>query len=251
MATQQSPAFILRKVNYGERHVILHLLSRDNGRVSAIAYNARASKRRFAGALEPLRIVEASLSPPRSGDLYGLDEMEVVQDFPGIEDRLESITAAGYATELVRETWREGEDSRRLFDLLTLFYKHLPACPTSLAIARLVYQFEYQLLDLYGLAPNIDGCSRCACLPKTMERLHFSRHGEGLICTACRHPGDAVAYITPETLAVLHHLANPDLPLPTNDTEAALSQAGRVLSNAIDHNIDRPLPARQMLRTLL
>lgn len=247
----QTPVFILRRTNYGERHVIVDLLGKDRGRISAIAYNARGSKRRFGGALQPLRILEASLKKPASGDLYGLDALDVIQDFPGVEDRLETLTAGGYATELIRETSLAAEDTLPIFELLKSFLTHLPRCPGNRAISRLVYQFEYQLLDFYGLAPMIQGCARCGLPHDAHPKLIFSRSGEGLICPACRHSGDAVGTITPATLALLHHLADPDLPLPGKSLDAALAQTGRVLSNAIDLVVERPLPAREMLRDLL
>lgn len=251
MAPLCTPAFILRTVDYGERHVIVHLLGRDTGRISAIAYNARSSRRRFSGALEPLRILEATLKPPRSGDLYGLEELEVVEDFKGIDERIETITAASYATELIRETWREGEEGQKVFELLRRFFHGLPSCPSNGAIYRLVYQFEFQLMSLYGLAPTIHHCARCGADPAEMDRLRFSRGGEGLICGACRHSGDALGVVTASTLALLHHLADPNSPLPTEDLAGAMAQSGRILANSIDHFVERPLLARQMLRSVV
>lgn len=251
MANLETPAFILRTVDYGEHHVIVDLLGRDTGRLSAIAYGARSSRRRFSGALEPLRVVEATFQESRSGNLYRLEELDVSEDFSGLDRRIETITAASYGTELTRETWREGEDASRIFDLLRDFYGHLPNCSTAAAIARLVHQFEYRLLDLYGLSPSIFCCARCGASPSTMDKLRFSRGGEGLLCADCRHSGDAIGVVTPATLAVFHHLADPDNRLPGDDIDAALAQAGRVLSNAIDALVERHLVSRKMLFDLI
>ena len=251
MARRQTQAFILRTVDYGDYHVIAHLLGRTTGRIGAIAHGARSSKRRFSGALEPLRVVEATLSPSRSGELLRLDELDVVESFPGIDGRIETLSAAGYATELTRETWREGEDARRIFELLREFYRHLPNCPTSSAIARLVHQFEYRLLHLYGLAPSIHRCGRCGESAESMDKLRFGRNGQGLICHRCRHGADVVGIVTASTLSFLHHLDDPDHPLPVDDVDAALAQAGRVLANAIDQLTERPLASRDILRQML
>lgn len=251
MARRQTAAFVLRTVDYGENHVIVHLLGRDTGRISAIAHGARSSRRRFSGCLEPLRVVEATVRPPKSGDLYRLQEMDVTEDFPGIEKRLETITAAGYITELTRETWREGEQAHQIFDLLLHFHRHLPNCSTAAGITRLVHQFEYRLLALYGLAPTIHHCGRCGSSPESMDKLRFSRGGEGLICGHCRRRDDAIGVVTRGTLTLLQHLDDPDLPLPAADLDAALAQAGRVLENAVGQLTNRPLISRDMLRELL
>ncbi len=247
----QTAALILRTVDYGDNHVIVDLLGRDTGRLSAIAHGAQKSRKRFGGALEPLRVVEASLTQRRGSDLWRLDELEVIESFTGIDERIETITAASYATELVRETWREGEEAQPIFELLRRFFAHLPACSTNSSIERLTHQFEFQLLRLYGLAPALEGCARCGKTPEAMNSLRLSRRGEGLVCADCRHTGDAMGVISQPTLAVLHHLADPDCPLPDDDLHSAMAQAGRVLANAIDQLVDRPLLSRQMLRQLL
>ena len=251
MARRQTPAFILRTVDYGDYHVIAHLLGRDTGRISAIAHGARSSKRRFGGALEPLRVVEATVSPPKSGDLYRLEQLDVDQDFPGIDKRIETITAASYATDLTRVTWREGTDAGPVFALLRQCYERLPNCPTNPAILRLVHQFEFGLLDLLGSAPSIHHCSRCGADPKSMDKLRFSRRGEGLLCGDCRHRNDVVGIVRPTTLQLLHHLADPDEPMPDEDPEAAISQAGRIIANAVEQVVERNLVSRQMLYELL
>ncbi len=251
MARHHTPAIILRTVDYGDSHVVVHLLGRDTGRMSAIAFGGRKSKRRFAGGLEPLRIVDATYTTQKSRDLHRLDELDVIESFPGIEERIETITAASYGTELVRETWREGEEARPVFELLRKFYRHLPPCPSTKAIARLTHQFEYQLLRLYGLAPSIHHCARCGISPQKMDKLRLSRRGEGLICGGCRHRSDLVGVITDETLAILHHLHDPDSPLPSSGVDTAIAQTGRVMANAIDQLVERPLTSRQMLMSLL
>lgn len=251
MTILQTEAFILRRLEYGEDHLVVHLLGRKTGRVSAMAFGARRSKRRFAGALEPLRIVEAQLKTPRSGDLFTLEELEVLESFPGLEERIETITAASYGTELIRETWRAGEDGAPIFELLRHFYSSLPHCSAAGEFWRLIYQLELKLLSLYGLAPMIHHCARCGASPTSMDRLRFSRRGEGLICNHCRHPSDILGTVEQPTLQLLHHLIDPDLLMPPSQIELALAQAGRILENALIQLLERPLLSREMLQQLL
>lgn len=250
MGRSTTPAFILRTVDYGDYHVIAHLLGRDTGRLSAIAYGAKSSKRRFGGALQPLRVVEATYSDGKA-DLYRLDELDVIEDFPGLDERIETITAASYATELVRETWREGTDAEAIFELMRRFFLRLCDCESGLEIARLVHQFEYWLLGRLGVAPTIHHCSRCGLAPESMDKLRFGRRGEGLICGGCRHRNEAVGVVTPETLRFLHHLADPDVEPPTEKLEAAVSQAGRVMANAVEQVVEKRLSSREMFGDLV
>lgn len=254
MARIQTPAFILRTVDYGDYHVIAHLLGRDTGRISAMAYGARSSKRRFGGALEPLRVVEATVAPTDKGrdDLMKLEQLDVVESFDGIDESIEAISAGSYATDLTRKTWREGVDAGPAFELLRRFCHNLIECESNAEIARLVHQFEYALLNLYGVAPAIERCSRCGAAPESMDKLRFSRRGEGLICGDCRHRNDTVGIVTPTTLAVLGHLADPEAhSLPDEELDASMAQAGRVLANAIRQLVEGSLDSREMLFDVL
>ena len=245
------PAFLLRRADYGERHVIVDLLGKEVGRFSAIAYNAKGSSKRFAGGLQPLRVLEATVSSLRSGDLYRLDSLEVVEDFPGLELRLETLTAGSYATELLREVAREGEAGRPLFGLLRSFLLHLPEAPTTAAVLRLVYQFEFQVLEYLGEAPAVCCCARCLKPTVDFQPYRCSRRGEGLICDDCRQPADHLGRIPESTLQMLQHLASPEeVDIPLANTEEALHQAGRVIATSIDLAIEKPLLARDMLRSL-
>ncbi|RAL23126.1 DNA repair protein RecO [Lujinxingia litoralis] len=251
MATRISPAFILRTVDYGERDVIVTLLGRDAGRFSAIARSARTSRKRFGGALQPLRLVEAVYTSPVRGDLATLQELEVSEDYPGLEERLETLSAASYATELVRETWREGEDARAMFELLRQLFTFLPRCDDDVAILSLVHHFELRLLSLYGLAPSIAGCARCGTAAQELDRARFARSGEGLLCEPCRHPGEAVGVVHPSTLELLLHFEDPAHAPPTPLPGEALAQAERVIDTSIDSLVTRQLSARAMFRSLL
>jgi DNA repair protein RecO (recombination protein O) len=55
----RSRALVLRKVAYGEADVIVTLLARDQGKISALARAARRSQRRFGAALELARELSA------------------------------------------------------------------------------------------------------------------------------------------------------------------------------------------------
>ena len=87
----RTEAFVLRAVDYSERDVIVTLYGRDLGRVSAIAKNARSS-RRFAGGIELFRKVEAMLDRKPSRDIDLFLEMKVLAHYPNIETSYAKIT---------------------------------------------------------------------------------------------------------------------------------------------------------------
>ena len=84
-------AFILRKVNYGERDVITTLLTPDSGRVQAMAKNGRNSKR-FGGGLEPFRKIDAIITKRKNNAPATFHEMRIVKAYHGILSDYEKIT---------------------------------------------------------------------------------------------------------------------------------------------------------------
>src|SRR5512142_1063854 len=107
-------AIVLRTVDYGESARVVTLLSRERGKVSAFARGARASRRRFGGALEPFTLLAAEVRGRSSSDLLGLESTAVVRGFGGIRGDLARIACAAYAAELARELVRDHEPNEEL-----------------------------------------------------------------------------------------------------------------------------------------
>lgn len=248
MQSLETTAFLLRRVDFGERDVMLHLLSPDLGRISAVARGAQASRRRFAGRLEPLRMLDASLTPRRSGDLFTIEALEVRLDYPGLADRIEPLLAAGYITELSRDLLRDGEEAHEAFDLLHQTYELLSDAHDASSIHLILARFELLLLSTSGFPLTLDHCARCASPIDPPPRL--SRRGEGLICPDCRRPGESLGIVDDATLHLLRFLQ-------THDSQGAdfspdtLAQTRRVLANALAQVLDTPPSSRALLDQLL
>src|SRR5262245_38091169 len=115
MESLKLTAIVLRAVDYGESDRVITLLSRERGKVSAFARGARASRRRFGGALEPFTLVRAEVRSRSGSDLLGLDSVSALRAFGGIRGDLARIACAGYAAELARELVRDHEPHDDLF----------------------------------------------------------------------------------------------------------------------------------------
>ncbi|MFU8803853.1 MAG: DNA repair protein RecO [Bradymonadaceae bacterium] len=247
----QTRAFVLKTVDYGERDVIVTLLGRDTGRFSAIARSAKTSRKRFAGGLTTLRCLQANYTTRRNRDLATLNEINIIQDYAGIEGHLEKIAAASYATELVREMCREADEASATFDLLESFYDRVARLDFLPGLEVLLRHFELCLLELHGASPSLTHCARCGRSAREMDKLRLTRCGAGLVCSTCRHPGEAVGVIEPETLELLHYFRNLDGPTPTGlDLEPVYLQARRVVMHSIHQNLSHPLRSLAMLESL-
>ena len=99
---------VLGSVDYGEADRVVTLFTQEHGKLTAFAGGARKSRRRFAGALEPLTVLSVDLVE-RRGSTFRLDAAEIRESHPRIREDLHCISRALYALELVRELTREHE----------------------------------------------------------------------------------------------------------------------------------------------
>lgn len=236
---------VLRVVDYGESDRIVTLLTRERGKVGAFARGARASRRRFAGLLEPFTLLSAELTD-RRGDLLGLESASALRAHGGIRTDLARIAVAGYASELASELVRDAEPHPELFALLAGF---LGALDTGPAVPASLRAFELGALAAAGYMPRLDACARCgAPLPERPAR--FDPVEGGLLCEACEPAGGGgLPSLSPDTAAVLRRLqagglaaaASEPLPPPAG------REAREALTRFIEHLLGRRLASRKFL----
>lgn len=247
--TVQTDAFVLRSVDYGDHHVIVTLLARDLGKVSAIARSAKRSRRRFGGALLPLRTLRATLTFKPQRDLGELDQAVVLRGYEGLDASYDKITVASYCTELVRSMVQANDDARTTFDLLDLLYDRVATAGDSPDVLRaILYQFELSLLGVAGHAPSLAGCHRCGVAAAEMTKLRCGRDGQGLVCPTCVRPGERYGVLSADALTVLQYLEQPVGRPP--DAIATTEVAGQV-RRVLDASLETALPVALRSRGLV
>ncbi len=241
-------ALVLRTVDYGESDRVVTLLSREQGKVSAFARGARASKRRFGGALEPFTLLAAEVRFRSASELMGLESASVLRGHGGIRGDLARIACAAYAAEVARELVREREPHDDLFDLLAEYLDLLDRAPARPAALR---AFELGALRAAGLAPRLDACARCgAPLDPGARALRFDPGQGGALCEACSAAaGPGAPLLSRAAVDAMARLQ--DGGLSAAAAEPLPAPAGRELREALGafltHHLGRTLAARRFL----
>src|SRR5881275_3485436 len=91
---------VLRSMRYGEADRILHLYTRDRGRVGAIAKGIRRSRSRFGGRLEPFSHVALVLHEGRS-DLMTVTGADTIRSHARLRTDGAALDAAARACDAV------------------------------------------------------------------------------------------------------------------------------------------------------
>jgi DNA repair protein RecO (recombination protein O) len=184
-------ALILRVQKLGEADRIITLLTRQHGRVRAVAKGVRRTTSRFGARLEPFGHVDVqcsegssldSVTQVEARDLFG---RRFLQDYP-------RYTAASAVVELAeRLTPVEREPALRLYQLTLGALRALAAAerPGTLVLDAYLLRAMTQA----GWAPALRTCAVCGEPPSDGEQSHraFSIPSGGVVCPHCRPPGAA------------------------------------------------------------
>ena len=187
MACFSSPAIVLKRLDYGEYDYILDFLSKDYGKITVIAKNAKKSRKRFPGVLELFSCMNAVFTETNAGrgKIPILKEAALTHPFAGIRGNLEKIAYASYWSEMVNRWVVQGGI---LKDLFPLFYYSLTMLDTDQApVESLSLLFQVRFMTLAGMSPELFGCRYCHKLLNdiTEDRFLFDVATGGLLCKTC------------------------------------------------------------------
>jgi DNA repair protein RecO (recombination protein O) len=147
MPLYTTDALILRTYKLGESDRIVVFLTRDRGKKRGVAKNARQSRRRFGGALEPMTVGRVGYKERERRDLVFLEYVEATRSPMAAADR-EALGHASYFAELIDE-WAQDNDANE--PLFRLGASIVEAMAGGVAIDPLARYFEYWLLRLQGV----------------------------------------------------------------------------------------------------
>jgi len=147
MPLHTADALILRTYKLGESDRIVVFLTRDRGKKRGVAKNARQSRRRFGGALEPLTCGRVGYVERERRELVRLEYVEAVRSPLSAVDGA-ALGYASYFAELIDEWAQEADPNEPLFRLGASM---VDAMAQGVPIEPLARYFEYWVLRLQGV----------------------------------------------------------------------------------------------------
>jgi DNA repair protein RecO (recombination protein O) len=147
MPLYTTDALILRTYKLGESDRIVVFLTRDRGKKRGVAKNARQSRRRFGGSLEPMTWGRVEYFERERRELVLLKYVEP-RCSPLWRSDGDALGHVGYFAELIDEWAQEADPNETLFRLGTSI---VGAITAGVPIDPLARYFEYWLLRLQGV----------------------------------------------------------------------------------------------------
>ncbi|MFT4262335.1 MAG: DNA repair protein RecO [Nocardioides sp.] len=232
-------AIVLRTHKLGEADRIITLLTRQHGRVRAVAKGVRRTTSRWGSRLEPFTHVDLQLAEGRN-----LDTITQAETLSPFQARLaldyETYTVGTAMLETAdRLVAEEREPSVQQFLLLV---GGLRALATGAhRPGQILDSYLLRSLAVAGYAPSFEGCARCGALPDPGISHHrwFNASLGGALCATCRVPGSATP--AAETLGVLGALLGGDWALVEAAEQRHLREASGLVAHYLAWHLERGL----------
>ncbi len=203
MSLYRDEAIVLRTQKLGEADRIVTLLTRERGRVRAVAKGVRKTRSKFGARLEPFMLVDVQLYEGRSLDT--VTQVETISPYGRavVADYARYTAGTAMLETAERLTESEKEPSVQQFLLLVGALRTLAAGEHEPAMVLDAYLLRS--LSVAGWAPSFTDCARCGA---PGPHRAFALAMGGSVCPSCRPPGCAAPH--PETLLLLGALLTGD-----------------------------------------
>lgn len=200
MAHYRDAAIVLRTQKLGEADRIVTLLTRNNGKVRAVAKGVRKTTSRFGTRLEPGMVIDIQLYQGRN-----LDTVTQVEILAPYGDTISQDYPAFTACAAILETAdRLCEDRDRVLAQFNLLAGALAALAQGQIPAYLVLDaYLVRAVATAGWTPSFINCAGCGA---PGPHRFFNVPSGGAVCPECRPPGSSVP--GPGTMPLMDALLN-------------------------------------------
>lgn len=209
-----------------------------------MAAGAQRPKSRYGGTLEGLSYVRLWLFERENRDLLRMNSAELLESFFDMQKDYRMQVAAQYVAEVAERFLPEREQNERAFRLVLAVLRGMKH---SGEVNRPLLYFNYWLLRLGGLLPELGTCAACGRMLGE-EPAFYGEGSEGLLCADCR-PAQAGVGIPSGARAVAQTYCQGSLDrwLASGKEPSGVREAQRFLEEVIESHLERKLVTRPLL----
>ena len=234
MTLYRDTGIVLRNYKLGESDRIIVMMTRDHGKVRAVAKGVRKTKSRFGARLEPLSHVDVQLYKGRNLDI--VTQVDLVSSSYLLHRNLDRLMQGISMLEAVDQIALDREPASYLYRMLAGALDELSRHGSPIVLAA----FYWKLLAAEGVTPEINRCVGCQ---SDNELVAFDLLEGGAQCRSCR----TGVSITPQALKLMSQIWGGQLneALALEET-AATSEVTHLATQSMEHHIERRLKSVSM-----
>lgn len=169
--------FVLKSTDYKESDVILHIYTKDYGKISLIAKGIKKIKSKNASGCQTLTLSEFTFIP-RKG-LSTLIKATPITYYRHIKESIELEVYASYCCEFIYKFTQENEPNEELYNDFT---KALDCLENGYYFTLVYILYNAMILKITGTSLLVDDCAYCNA---TKGIVGISYTGGGFVCQNC------------------------------------------------------------------
>ncbi|RZD13913.1 MAG: DNA repair protein RecO [Candidatus Acidulodesulfobacterium ferriphilum] len=191
-------AFVIYIKKLNEADLLLSYITEDYGKITCFANNARKSRKRFLGKLEPAMLTNIKFYEKAGMTLDILYEADIVEDYKNVRKDIDIYLFLTKIAEVSRVLCQERDNNKNIFYLTRAIYKglnHVGAKASSPDFSMTAILLKYEiyfisnLLKYTGIFPNFSTCTVCS-EKNADNKFYFSLKKGGVVCGSCANSGN-------------------------------------------------------------
>ncbi len=229
-----SEAFVLRKIEFSEADYIISLFTRDYGKIKGLAKNAKKSRKRFGGRLEPFVHFQLRFRE-RLGGMKFIEDAETIRVFSTFMGDIQLFIWGSFILENIEILLPEEEPNNDIFDLLV---HTLSALDNGKPPLPVILNFQLTSLSLSGYKPNFDSCAECG--NNMLREAFFSIKNGGMLCKDCGEGRSSLILVSKE----------PRRLYDTEDYSESISRRIKLLSKFTEYHTGKEFKSSKFIKEL-
>lgn len=186
---------VLKARAYGESNKIVSLMTREAGKISAMARGAKKPSSRLASVTQPFTY--GMFMVQRHTGMGTMQQGEHLNSMRHIREDIMATAYASYIVELLDRLVEEGRPEPYAFDVLLQALQAIEEGYDPEAICLFV---EWKMLPYTGVQPILHSCAACAAVDGEFA---FSFTQGGFLCHRCFHLDQYLIRLTPKQLKLI------------------------------------------------
>ncbi|GAB2579305.1 DNA repair protein RecO [Kribbella endophytica] len=232
MPLYRDEAIVLRTQKLGEADRIATLLTRQHGKIRAVAKGVRRTTSRWGARLEPFSHVDLQLATGRTLDVV-TQAVSIAAYGEGIVSDYARYTTGTVLLETVdRLVVEEKEPATQQHLLLAGALRVLSTGEREPGL--ILDSFLLRSLAISGYAPSFGDCAKCG---EEGPHRAFNPSAGGVVCSACRPPASAMP--APATITLLAALLTGDWPTAERTDPKTRREADTLVAAFAAWHLDR------------
>ncbi|WP_216378073.1 DNA repair protein RecO [Arcanobacterium phocae] len=239
MKTYRDDAIVLRTHDIGEADRVITMLSRNHGKIRAVAKGVRKTGSRFGARVEPFSHVDVQIY--RGKTLDTISQVDSIAQYGRTIGRnYDAYTAASALVELADYINDDDVPDTRLFVLL---FGALHAVASNMHPPELVvYSFILRSMTIAGWGFSINECATCGT---TGPHSALNIAAGGAVCDNCRPVGSATPSV--ETWQLLFALVVGDWAVADTSSSSARKAAGAIVAAYAQWHLEKHMKSLRLL----